>query len=121
MLFAAACSAVTKLFGKKGVFYKVCGHEVDGIDGLIDYDISFKEYVNYGILNPENPTGVCNEIYEKTGVVSMIVDASDLSRELLGKADCLTLDEDALCDIIRDNPAGQSSQCTPFILIRKKA
>ena len=121
VLFAAACSAVTKLFGKKGVFYKVCGHEVDGIDGLIDYDISFKEYVNYGILNPANPNGVCNEIYEKTGVMCMIVDASDLSRELLGKADCLTMSEEALCDIIRDNPAGQSAQRTPFILIRKKA
>ena len=121
VLFAAACSAVTKLFGKKGVFYKVCGHEVDGIDGLIDYDISFKEYVNYGILNPSNPTGVCNEIYEKTGVMAMIVDASDLDRELLGKADCITLDAAALCDIIRDNPAGQSAQRTPFILIRKKA
>jgi len=36
-----------------------------GIDGLIDYDISFKEYVDYGILNPENPSGVCDEIYEK--------------------------------------------------------
>ena len=34
VLLAAFCSAVTKLFGKKGVFYKVCGHEVDGIDGL---------------------------------------------------------------------------------------
>ena len=56
VLLAAFCSAVTKLFGKKGVFYKVCGHEVDGIDGLIDYDISFKEYVDYGILNPENPS-----------------------------------------------------------------
>ena len=68
VLFAAACSAVTKLFGKKGVFYKVCGHDVDGIDGLIDYDISYKEYVDYGILNPENPNGVCNEIYEKLGI-----------------------------------------------------
>ena len=74
VLLAAFCSAVTKLFGKKGVFYKVCGHEVDGIDGLIDYDISFKEYVDYGILNPENPSGVCDEIYEKTGVKAMIED-----------------------------------------------
>ena len=77
--------------------------------------------VNYGILNPANPSGVCNEIYEKTGVMCMIVDASDLSRELLGKADCLTMSEEELCDIIRDNPAGQSAQRTPFILIRKKA
>ena len=117
----AFCSAVTKLFGKKGVFYKVCGHEVDGIDGLIDYDISFKEYVDYGILNPENPSGVCDEIYEKTGVKAMIIDASDIDCVILGKCRNVTLTDEQLCEIVRDNPAGQEGQCTPFILIRKKA
>lgn len=120
VLFAAACSAVTKLFGKKGVFYKVCGHEVEGIDGLIDYDISFKEYVNYGILNPEDPTGVCNEICEKTGVRAMIIDASDLDCVILGKCAGVELTDEQLCELVRDNPAGQDDQCTPFILIRKK-
>lgn len=121
VLLAAFCSAVTKLFGKKGVFYKVCGHEVDGIDGLIDYDISFKEYVDYGILNPENPSGVCDEIYEKTGVKAMIIDASDIDCVILGKCRDVTLTDEQLCEIVRDNPAGQEGQCTPFILIRKKA
>ena len=121
VLLAAFCSAVTKLFGKKGVFYKVCGHEVDGIDGLIDYDISFKEYVDYGILNPENPSGVCDEIYEKTGVKAMIIDASDIDCVILGKCRNVTLTDEQLCEIVRDNPAGQEGQCTPFILIRKKA
>ena len=31
-----------------------------------------------------------------------------------------TLTDEQLCEIIRDNPAGQDDQCTPFILIRKK-
>lgn len=118
VLFAAICSAVTKLFGKKGVFYKICGHEVEGIDGLIDYDISFQEYVNYGILNPENPTGVCDEIHQQLGISCMIVDANDLSVAILGKSSDVTLSEQELADIISDNPAGQSDQTTPFILIR---
>ena len=118
VLFAAACSAVTKLFGKKGVFYKVCGHDVDGIDGLIDYDISYKEYVNYAILNPENSTGVCNEIQEKLGFNCMIVDACDISVEVLGKSQGLKLDNATLAEIVRDNPAGQGDECTPIILIR---
>ncbi len=118
VLFAAACSAVTKLFGKKGVFYKVCGHDVDGIDGLIDYDISYQEYVNYGILNPENPSGVCNEIEEKLGIPCMIVDACDISVEVLGKSKGLTLSNDTLAEVVRDNPAGQGDECTPIILIR---
>ena len=120
VLFATACSAVTKLFGIKGVFYKVCGHEVEGIDGLIDYDISYKEYVDYGILNPENPKGVCNEIYEKLGIPCMIVDACDISVAILGKCDAITLPDETLAEIIRDNPAGQDDQCTPLILIRNK-
>lgn len=119
VLFAAACSAVTKLFGKKGVFYKVCGHDVDGIDGLIDYDISYKEYVNYAILNPKDPSGVCNEIEQKLGFPCMIVDACDLSVSVLGKSKGLTLDNNTLAEIVRDNPAGQGDECTPIILIRK--
>ena len=51
----------------------------------------------------------------------MIVDANDLTRDILGKADCVELSDEQLCEIIRDNPAGQDDQCTPFILIRKKA
>lgn len=121
VLFATACAAVTKLFGIHGVFYKVCGHEVDGIDGLIDYDISFKEYYNYGILNPENPSKVCNEIYEKLGIPCMITDACDISVTILGKSDSLTLDKKTLAEIMRDNPSGQDDQCTPLILIRKQA
>ena len=97
------------------------GSVVDGIDGLIDYDISFKEYVDYGILNPENPSGVCDEIYEKTGVKAMIIDASDIDCVILGKCRNVTLTDEQLCEIVCDNPAGQEGQCTPFILIRKKA
>ncbi len=119
VLFAAFCSAVTKLFGIKGVFYKVCGHEVEGIDGLIDYDISFKEYVEYGILNPENPDGVCEEIKEKLGIPCMIIDACDISAVVLGKSSDLAMPKEELVEIIRDNPAGQDDQCTPIILIRE--
>lgn len=120
VIFAAFCSAITKLFGIKGVFYKVCGHEVEGIDGLIDYDISFKEYVNYGILNPENPDAVCDEIYQKLGIKSMIIDACDISAVVLGKCSEIEYSKDELVDIIKDNPAGQDDQCTPLILCRKK-
>lgn len=120
VLLAAFCSAVTKIFGIKGVFYKVCGHEVEGIDGLIDYDISFKEYYNYGILNPENPDGVCDEIKEKLGISCMIIDACDISAVVLGKSKDLVQTKEELVELIRDNPAGQDDQCTPLILIRKQ-
>ena len=42
VLWASFASAVTKLFGKKGVFYKIVGQEVSGLDGF--YDHVWKEY-----------------------------------------------------------------------------
>lgn len=107
-----------KLVGKHGIFYDMVGMEVTGLDGF--YPDVFPVYGDYGIRIPENPSGVCNEIYEKTGVRAMIVDANDFTRDILGKGDNVTLTDEQLCEIIRDNPAGQDDQCTPFILIRKK-
>lgn len=91
VLWASIASAVTKLFGKKGVFYEIVGQEVSGLDGF--YDHIWSEYRDIGIQMPENPTGVCNEIKEKLGINVMIVDANDLGQEILGKSDDIELSE----------------------------
>jgi hypothetical protein len=48
----------------------------------------------------------------------MIVDACDLSVEVLGKSEGLTLDDATLAEIVRENPAAQDDECTPIILVR---
>lgn len=116
VIWAALCAGVGKVFGKHGIFYDMVGQEITGLDGF--YDHVFDVYGKFGIRIPENSAGVCDEIYAATGVKAMIVDANDLTREILGKAQALTESEDTLLGAIRDNPAGQSAQCTPFILIR---
>jgi hypothetical protein len=118
VFLAAVCAGFGKLVGKKGIFYDMVGEEVRGLDGF--YPDVFPIYGEYGIPLPKNPNGVCNEIKEKTGMSCMIIDANDFTRDILGKSDDLALNDDQLCEIIRDNPAGQDDQCTPFILIRKK-
>lgn len=73
-----------------------------------------------GIRVPENPSQVCDEVYERTGVVMMIVDANDLDVDLLGKGNQLgDWRQDQLLALIADNPAGQNRQLTPFVLIRE--
>lgn len=118
VIFAAIMAGIGRLFHKKGIFYKIVGTEVSGLDGF--YDKVFPEYGEFGIRIPENPTGVCNEIYEKLGIKAMIVDANDIEIQILGKADTIEKEDEFLEKVIEDNPAGQSKQLTPFILIRKK-
>ena len=118
VLWASIASAVTKLFGKRGVFYKIVGKEVSGLDGF--YGHIWKEYGDMGIKIPENPSGVCNEIKEKLGISCMIVDANDLGQEVLGHSSDITLSEEELKGLVRDNPSGQGHELTPIILIREK-
>lgn len=119
VLYAAVLGGIGKLFGKRGIFYDIVGIEVSGLDGF--YGNVFSEYSEFGIRIPENPSGVCNEIYEKLGIKCMIVDANDLSVEILSKTDNLDYDDETLIKIIKDNPAGQDKTLTPCVLIREVA
>lgn len=117
ILYASVASAITKLFGKKGVFYEIVGQEVAGLDGF--YNKVWDEYGEIGIEMPENPFGVCNEIKEKLGISCMLVDANDLGQEILGFSDDLKEKEAFLKEFIKDNPAGQEKELTPIILMKE--
>ena len=118
VLLASILSGITKLFGIKGVFYKIVGQEITGLDGF--YDGAWPEYRDIGIEIPENPNGVCDEIQTKLGISCMIVDYNVFGQEILVKSSDITLSEKQLKALIKDNPAGQGKQTTPLILIRKK-
>lgn len=81
VLFASICSALTKIIGIKGVFYKIVRSGVSGLDGF--YGDIWQEYTNIGIELPLEPSKVCNEIKGKLGISSMIVDSNDFGREIL--------------------------------------
>lgn len=117
VIYAAILAGIGKLFGKNGIFYNIVGQEISGLDGF--YGKVFPEYSEYGIRIPENSNEVCDEIYNKLGIKAMIVDANDFNVEILGKSNCIEYDDKALKQIIKDNPAGQSRQLTPIILIRE--
>lgn len=116
VLFASIIAGLCKLIGIRGIFYKIVGEGVSGIDGF--YGKAFEAYREMGILLPENPNKVCNDIRNNLGIHCVIVDANDLGIEILGKSHDIIYSEDELKAIIRDNPAGQSAQQTPMILAR---
>ena len=60
ILFAAAVSAVGKLFHKRGWFYKIAGYKARSIDGPCDYTLPpYNEYVVLGQPNRTRPPKRC--------------------------------------------------------------
>lgn len=117
VLWAAVCAGFGKIFGKRGIFYDMLGFEIRGLDGF--YDKSFKVYGDFGIQIPRECSALCDEIYGKMGLVAFITDANDITRDILGKAEIIGYSDAELCEMIADNPAGQSDQCTPFLIISR--
>lgn len=117
VLLAAFLSAVTKPFGVHGVFWKVCGHGVAGIDGFYERS-SFDLYHELALINPENPDQLCEELAQQTGMPVVLMDANDIQRDQLGKSSNMLLTDAQLQDAMADNPSGQGDELTPLILIR---
>ena len=118
VLWASFCSAIGKLFGKRGIFFVIVGREIAGIDGFYPYS-SFDTYKTTAVLGATDPDGVCRKVYEELGISCALVDANDIAVEVLGKSpDLSDVTKENLAERIRDNPSGQDDELTPFILIR---
>ena len=116
ILFAAFCSAIGKLFKKRGIFYAIAGEAVRAIDGPCPGALPPMD--RCVTLGPENPEKVSKEISQAIGYDVAIIDANDLNIEILGfsgKKKQVKLLEEAL----RDNPLGQGRECTPMGILRK--
>lgn len=117
VLLASIIGGIGKLFKIRGLFYKILGKDIAGIDGLYVHS-AFELYHHLAVLLPSKPAEVCQKIYETYQISTMIVDANDISVEILGCSSDLKEREEELAQLIADNPAGQDDELTPFILIR---
>ena len=117
ILLAAAVSAVTKAFGRKGDFYRIAGDKARAIDGPTSGTIP--PYNKAVVLGPERPTEVARHLQSllPAGVEVAVVDINDLGGNILGS----TLDkagEKRLVAILKDHPLGQGHQSTPLGVVR---
>lgn len=118
ILWACFWGAVCRLFGKRGVFYEIVGQDVSGIDGFYSHS-AFETYHTLAVLIPKEPDKVCADIEKALGVACVIVDANDINVEILGRSPSLAeKPDDFLAELIRDNPAGQDDELTPFLIVR---
>lgn len=120
ILFAAAVSAVTKAFGRKGDFYRIAGDKARAIDGPTKGTIP--PYNQAVVLGPERPREVATRLKSLLGVDLdvAVVDINDLGGNILGS----TMDkagEKRLVAILKDNPLGQGHESTPLGIVRAAA
>ena len=117
ILFAAFCSVIGKILGKKGWFYIVAGPKARGIDGPTEGTIP--PYDHYVVLTPADPMGTAKRLAQALGHPVAIVDINDLGANILGFSEKQpTLDW--LARALGDNPLGQGSESTPMGILRKE-
>lgn len=117
ILFAAGIAAVTKLFGRKGDFYRIAGDLARGIDGPTQGTLP--PYNQRVVLVPVDPDGVSRSIERAVGkrVTVMIVDINDFGGNVLG-SNSDKAHERLVAEILSDNPLGQGHESTPMGIIR---
>ena len=117
ILFAAFCSVIGKILGRKGWFYIVAGPKARGIDGPTEGTIP--PYDHYVVLTPADPMGTAKRLAQALGHPVAIVDINDLGANILGFSEKQpTLDW--LARALGDNPLGQGSESTPMGILRKE-
>ena len=105
-----------KLFGIKGIFYRLTGSEsslIDDISGTVTpYDKSI-------VMGPLNADLFCKEVSKYLNIDVAVVDVNDL-----GGVKVLASSNKAVNEILKrnliSNPAGNGDEKTPIVLIREK-
>jgi asparagine synthase (glutamine-hydrolysing) len=120
IIAAAAASAAGKAVGKRGLFYRVAGPQVEAIDGPTHNTLP--PHNTHAKLGPADPDGVATRLAAQLteaagGQVGMVViDANDLNVVVLGASP--GADRELVATLMRDNPLGQGHEQTPVCVLR---
>lgn len=116
VVFAAAVSALTRPLGISGAFYWLVGKRAKSIDCPMSWTIP--EYKDKAKRAPKDPDAVARAISNRFGAQTVIVDANYRGAFSLGKSS-RSISERFVREVLADNPAGQDSELTPFLILRK--
>ena len=115
LFLAVFFAALTKPLGIKGVFYKIAGPQAKAVDGAADYVIP--PYNTYVSKAPFRPKKTAEEISKRIGVPVAIVDVCDIGGWVMGASP--GVDKKIIVKALKDNPLGQTTEQTPFGILRE--
>ncbi len=110
-----------KLIGKPGYFYRIMGNNVNAIDGF--NPISIPPMNEYAVLPPHDGDDWCNEIEQKYGMKTVILDGNNVDNNILGMSvgvkELFTKEE--FMQVVKGNPQGQEDDdgVTPVLMVRQ--
>lgn len=119
MLAATVGGGATRLFGRRGDFYRIAGHRVSEIDGFSHHTI--RPFNEFAMLGPEDPPRDAQALEDETGWPIAIVDANNVNVKVLGVSRTVPLTPAAVRLAVLDNPLGQDDERTPIIVVRPLA
>jgi asparagine synthase (glutamine-hydrolysing) len=120
IIAAAAASAAGKAVGKRGLFYRIAGPQVEAIDGPTHNTLP--PHNTHAKLGPADPDGVAARLAgQLTSAVGgdvglVVIDANDLNVAMLGASP--GSDRELVAALMRDNPLGQGHEQTPVCVLR---
>lgn len=116
IILAAAVSALGKLIGRKGDFYRIAGMQAALIDAAATSPIP--PYDETVIKGPLDPAGAAQIIADKIGCPVAIMDINDIGGcWMIGGSTGISKEFMEL--VMIDNPQGQGDELTPLCIVRK--
>jgi hypothetical protein len=110
----AVAAGLGRLIGRRGDFYRVAGPELKLIDDIAGTMPPFDDCI---VLGPKNPEGLARQLSRELGVGIAVVDVNDIGCvDILGASE--GVDHELVTRLLRDNPAGNDDQQTPFVILR---
>lgn len=117
MVIAMIIGGIGKIFGIRGLFWRIAGSRASEIDGF--NPDSMYPYTEYAALPPMDPEKVCEQIESKTGIPTVIIDGNNINVEVISMSRSVPIDTKTARLILLDNPMGQDNEMTPFVLVKR--
>ncbi len=118
MIIAMIIGGIGKLFGVRGVFWKIAGNHVSELDGFVPD--AMPPYDEWIVLPPNKPQEFCQKIEDRLEIPTVIIDGNNINVEVIAGSNNVPLSKELVREILLDNPMGQDDEKTPFILIKNK-
>ncbi len=118
MFLAMVIGGITRLFGRHGDFYRIAGNRISEIDGFNPHAIT--PFNEFAMLGPKDPPQDAQDIEDKFGIPTVIIDGNNINVEVLGISSKVLVNEELAREILLDNPMGQGDELTPIIIVRAR-